>query len=228
MSTVLVGLSHPDDEMGCVGTIAAHRARGDRVILLWLTRGEMTDIYGDLALDEVAARRMQQGREAAEILGVEAEFLDFTDTGIEATPDAAREVARVLARVRPDAVVTWGQAWARGMRHPDHQATGDIVRAAITHARLRRVVAPMAPHRDPAPVFTLRAQHSTLPVRAVDVSGQLDVIVELARYYYDRVGWPDPDWLLDRVRQAGERWGVEAAEEFDAWESPAGLSDGLL
>jgi N-acetylglucosamine malate deacetylase 1 len=228
VSTVLVGLSHPDDEMGCAGTVAAHRARGDRVVLLWLTRGEMTDIYGDLELDEVASRRMQQGREAAGILGVEAEFLDFPDTGIEATPDAAREVARVLARVRPDAVVTWGEAWARGMRHPDHQATGHIMRAAITHARLRRVVAPMAPHRDPAPVFTLRAEHSTLPVRAVDVSAHVEVIGELARYYYERVGWPRPAWLLERLRQAGERWGVEAAEEFDAWESPAGLGQALL
>jgi N-acetylglucosamine malate deacetylase 1 len=228
VSTVLVALSHPDDEIGCVGTIAAHRARRDRVVLLWLTRGEMTDIYGDLELDQVAARRMDQGREAARILGAEARFLDFHDTGIEATPDAARSLARVLARIRPDVVVTWGQAWARGMRHPDHQATGDVVRAAVTHARLRRVVAPAAPHRDPSPIFTLRAEHSTLPVRAVDVSAHMDVIVEVARYYHGHVGWPDEAWLVDRLRQAGARWGVDAAEEFDAWESPAGLGTGLL
>lgn len=228
MGTVLVALAHPDDEVGCAGTIAAHRALGDRVVLLWLTRGEMTEIYGDLELGEVAERRMEQGREVAGILGAEAEFMEFRDTGIEATPDAAREVARVLARIRPDAVLTWGEAWERGMRHPDHQATGKIVRDAITHARLRRVVAPAAPHREPAPLFTLRAEHSVLPARAVDVSGHMDKVLAVARYYYPRVGWPEEEWLVDRLRQAGQRWGVDAAEEFDAWESAAGLADGLL
>lgn len=228
MNTLLVALSHPDDEVGCAGTIAAHRAAGDRVVLLWLTRGEMTEVYGDLHQEEVARRRMEQGREAASILGAEAEFLDFPDTAIHATPEAAATVARVMARVRPAAVITWGQAWARGMRHPDHQATGVIVRDAITLARLRRVVEPGAPYRDPAPVFTLRAEHSTLPETVVDVTPHVDTILEVARFYRERVGWPEEAWLLDRLRRAGEPRGVDAAEAFDAWETPPGLTDRLV
>jgi len=224
---LLVALSHPDDEVGCAGTIAAHVAAGDRVVLLWLSRGEMTEVYGDLDVEAVAGRRVEQGREAARILGAEAQFLAFPDTRIQATPDAAREVARVVAQVRPDLVVTWGDAWARGMRHPDHQATGTIIRDAITLARLRRVVEPEPPHRDPAPIFTLRAEHSTLPERAVDVSGHVDTVLRLARFYRARVGWPDEDWLLDRLRRAGAAHGVEAAERFDAWEAAPGLSDRL-
>ena len=226
--TVLVALSHPDDEVGCAGTIAAHRAAGDRVVLLWVTRGEMTEIYGSLEVEEVAERRTEQGRQAAAILDAEPRFLDLPDTRVQATPDAARAVAAVIADVRPDAVVTWGDAWVRGMRHPDHQATGRIVRDAVTLARLGRVVAPAAPHREPAPVFTLRGEHSTLPAAAVDVAPHLDTVLELAAFYRERVGWPEEDFLMDRLRRAGRGHGLEVAELFDAWETPPGAGRLLI
>lgn len=229
MKTVLVGLTHQDDEIGCSGTILRHVRRGDRVVLLWLTRGEMTEIFGRLPLDEVARRRTESGIEAARILGAEPRFMDMPDTRIQATPEAAAEVARVIAEVRPDAVVTWGEAWARGMRHPDHQATGKIVRDAVTLARMSRVVAPAQPHREPAPVFTLRGEFSTLPRLAIDVEPVLDTVLELSRFYRDLVGWPPSDeWLLDRLRTAGEPHGLAAAELFDAWETPAGAADALV
>lgn len=228
MKTILVVLSHPDDEIGCAGTIAAHVRRGDRVVLVWLTRGGMTEALGRLPPEEVARRRTEHGEEAARILGCEARFLDFMDTRVEATRDAAYEVARLVAEVRPDAVLTWGDAWVRGMRHPDHQATGQIVREAVTLARIAGVVAPLPPHREPAPIFTLRDVHSTLPAAAVDVTPVLDQVLELGRFYRERVGWPDGDWLRDRLRERGREWGVEAAEVFDAWETPPGLGGGLI
>lgn len=228
MSTVLVALSHPDDEVGCAGTVAAHAAAGDRVVLLWLTRGEMTEAYPDLEPDQVAERRMADGREAAAILGAEARFLGMPDTRVHATPEAARAVARVIADVAPDAVITWGHAWARGMRHPDHQATGTIVRDAITLARIGRVVDPAPPHREDAPVFTLRGRHSTLPALAVDVTDHVETIREVGAFYRERVGWPEEDFLDDRLRRAGAEYDVAAAELFDAWETPPGLSGGLL
>ena len=44
--TLLVALAHPDDEVGMVAAMQAQRARGDRVVLVWLTRGEMTEALG--------------------------------------------------------------------------------------------------------------------------------------------------------------------------------------
>ena len=226
--TLLVALAHPDDEVGCAGTIAAHRARGDRVVLVWLSRGEMTDALGPLGREEVARRRAAHGEEVGRMLGCETRFLDFPDTRIAATVEAAHRVARTVAEVRPDAVLTWGHAWVRGMRHPDHQATGRIVRDAVTLARIGGVVAPLAPHREPVPVFTLREPPSLLEERAVDVTPHLGRVLEVARFYRERVGWPPEDWLLARLREAGARWGVEAAESFDAWETPGGLGGALL
>jgi LmbE family N-acetylglucosaminyl deacetylase len=214
--------------MACAGTVAAHVAAGDRVVMLWLTRGEMSAAYPDLSPDQVAERRVASGHQAAGILGAEARFLDMPDTRVQATPDTARTMAGVVADVRPDAVVTWGDAWARGMRHPDHQATGKIVRDAITLARIGGVVAPMEPHREPAPVFTLRAQHSTLPRLTVDVTDHVPTILELAAFYRGEVGWPPEGFMEDRLRWAGGEHELEAAEAFDAWETPPGLAKGLL
>ncbi len=226
--TLLAGLSHPDDEVGCAGALAAQVARGDRVVLLWLTRGSMTEALGPLPEGEVARLREEQGREVAALLGAEARFLDFEDTRVDATPEAAHRVARVLAEIRPDGLVTWGDQWRRGPRHPDHQATGKILRDAITLARIAKVVSPLAPHRSPVPVFALRGEHSTLPVVAVEVTPVLEQVRAVGAYYRERVGWPRPEWLNARLEETGRRWGVAAAEEFDAWESPPGLFPALI
>lgn len=226
--TLLVALAHPDDELGAAGTILAHRALGDRVVILWLTRGEMTEALGDVSAAEVARLRTEQGREAGEMLGVETLFLDFPDAALEATPEAARRVASSIVEVRPDAVITWGDAWVRGMRHPDHQACGRIVRDAITLARIKKIVAPACPHRSEVPVFTYRGLHSRLPAVVVDVEPYVDSVLELGRFYKERVGFGHPEWLEARLAEAGRRWGLRYAEEFDAWETEGGVVGALL
>jgi len=228
MKTLLVALSHPDDEVGCAGTMAKHADLGWRVVALFLTRGEMTEALGISDPAEVARVRMEHGHEAARIIGAEAKFLDFPDTRIEVSADAAYRVAAEIAQVQPDAVMTWGDAWVRGQRHPDHQATGQIVRNAITLARIARVVKPHAPHRGVSPVFGLRDVHSALPEAAIDVSAQLGRVHALADFYRNGVGWPDRIWLEARLENCGRRFGVTAAESFDAWETPGGLRPNLV
>lgn len=39
--TILACFAHPDDELGCVGTLANHAKNGDRVVIAWTTSGEM-------------------------------------------------------------------------------------------------------------------------------------------------------------------------------------------
>lgn len=217
--TLLAVMAHPDDEIGCAGTLLAQRARGDDVHVAWLTDGGMTESLGRLPREEVARRRREQARRAAEILDVEPHFLGHRDAALRATPDAAAELARLMARIRPDGVLTFGQAWIRGLRHPDHQAAGTIARDAITLARLAKVVDPAEPHRAYCPVFCYRGHHSTLPRVAVDVEAHLETMYEVGRFYQERVGFGDPAWIEERCRKLGRRWGVDYAEEYEAWES---------
>jgi LmbE family N-acetylglucosaminyl deacetylase len=226
--TLLVGLAHPDDELGVAGSIAAQVARGDRVVVVWLTRGEMTEAFGAVPQQEVSRLREEHGRQAGELLGCETRFLDFEDTRLEATPDSARRVAELICEVRPDAVLTWGDSWGRGMRHPDHQACGKIFRDAITLARIAKVVAPATPHRAPAPVFTLRGAFSPLPALVVDVEPHLATIHALARFYFERIGFGSPEWVDRRLRAAAEPYGLRYAEAFDAWETRGGVAGALL
>jgi LmbE family N-acetylglucosaminyl deacetylase len=223
--TLLVGLAHPDDELGMAGTILAQVARGDRVVIVWLTRGEQTEAFGPLTMEEVGRRREEQGHLAGRILGAETRFLDFRDTAVRDDRESVVEVARVICEYQPDGLLTWGDAWIRGMRHPDHQACGRIFRDAITLARIAKVVSPLPPHRKPMPVFTLRDEHSQLPAVGVDVTPYRERIAEVAALYLQGVGFGDPVWLEGRLRQTGSRWGYRYAEEFDAWESrPGGYS----
>ena len=221
--TLLVALAHPDDEVGCAGTIAAHRAAGDRVVMLFLTRGEMTESLGPIATSEVARRRTEHAHEAGRILGADVRVLDFPDTRIEVTADGAYAVAREIADIKPDCVITWGDAWVRGPRHPDHQATGQIVRNAVTIARIAKAVAPVPPHRAVAPIYTLRDPNSVLPETAVDVTPHRAKIDEVAAFYRQFVRWPDPAWLEDRLHTAGARHGVTYAELFDVWDGTPGV-----
>ena len=226
--TLLVGLAHPDDEVGVAGTILAQVARGDRVVLVWLTRGEMTEAFGGRSADEVARIREAHGQEAAEILGCEVRFLDMPDAGVVASPEAARRVARLICDVRPDGLLTWGDAWSRGMRHPDHQASGQIFRDAVTLARIAKVAAPEAPHRAPVPIFTLRGPHSTLPAVVVDVEPHLEQIHALGRFYMREIGFGDAGWIERRLTAAASPYGLRYAEVHDAWETVPGVVGALL
>lgn len=226
--TLLAVLAHPDDELTVAGSLLAQRARGDRVVVLYLTRGEATEAFGPLASDQVARRRAELAARAGDILDVEHRFLDLPDGGVRADPETARAVARVVAELQPDGLITWGRAWVKGMRHPDHLATGKAAVDAVTVARIRKLVAPREPWRGFCPVFTIRGVHSTLPRVVVDVEPHLEPIFELASFYRQEIGFGERSWLEARLRSAGEPHGLAWAEALDAWESEPGVVEALL
>ncbi len=226
--TLLVGLCHPDDELGVAGTILAQRARGDRVVIVWLSRGEQTEAFGPIPTVEVARRREEQGAYSARLLGAEYAFLDLPDTAITYDRETLIRVARLICEIQPDGLITWGDAWVRGLRHPDHQAGGRIFRDAITLARMAKLMAPQPPHRKPVPVFTLRDVHSSIPPVGIDVTPHRERIGAVAAHYQQGLGFGDPEWLEGRLRETGDRWGFHYAEELDAWEATPADPSSLL
>jgi LmbE family N-acetylglucosaminyl deacetylase len=125
---VLVISPHPDDEaIGCGGAIGLHRLRGDRVVVVFLTSGELG--LKEIAVEEARATREAEARLAAAALGVANHyFLRCPDWGCgDHIQEAAASLAPHLARERPDLIY-----FPHPLDdHPDHRAALPIVRAAL-------------------------------------------------------------------------------------------------
>src|SRR5258708_6775189 len=125
---VLVIAPHPDDEaIGCGGALCLHADRGDRVVAVFLTSGEL----GLKKLAREAAWEIREGeaRRAANILGLaETIFLRQPDwvlgEHVASTADALRPI---LGREAP-ALIYLPHAQDS---HPDHQAASPILRSAL-------------------------------------------------------------------------------------------------
>ena len=122
MRILAVG-AHPDDiEIGCGGTLAAHIDRGDHVVMLVMTRGELAHTPDECRLTEQAA--------AAQVLGAELAWGDQPDGHIELRP-AVEAIEAVLAAHGPFDTV-YGHTVHD--THQDHRVV-----AAAVHSAARRV-----------------------------------------------------------------------------------------
>jgi LmbE family N-acetylglucosaminyl deacetylase len=126
---VLVIAPHPDDEsIGCGGTIAAHREKGDRVVAVFLTSGEL----GLKQLPPAEAWRIREGEaaEAANVLGIaEVAFLRLPDWFVgDNMPEACAALRPTLMAEMPKIVyVPHSLEW-----HPDHKASLLVLAAAYS------------------------------------------------------------------------------------------------
>jgi bacillithiol biosynthesis deacetylase BshB1 len=152
--------AHPDDvELACGGTLALAAARGRRVGILHLTRGEA-------GTRGTVEERRREAERAAEALGAAClEFLDCGDGGLATGEAEENAVVGVLRRWRPELVL--GPAAAD--RHPDHGRAHRLVEAAAFYAGLARRGGEGEPHR-PAAVFSYMQHDPFPPSFVVDVT----------------------------------------------------------
>lgn len=109
---------HPDDEsIGCGGTIIRHVAAGAQVRVLTVSNGEKVEGAGG----DIAARRQDEARRAAAILGVAPPvFLELPDGQVSAHgPELARRLTQEVTDFRPQVVYAPFPLDV----HPDHTAT---------------------------------------------------------------------------------------------------------
>jgi N-acetyl-1-D-myo-inositol-2-amino-2-deoxy-alpha-D-glucopyranoside deacetylase len=131
---VLAVFAHPDDEsLLAGGVLAACAARGSRVVVVSLTRGERgpsaTTPPGDRA--SLADAREAELAAAADALGAaQAECLSYPDGELQdAEEHAVEALAALFERERPEAVIGFspeGLYW-----HPDHVASAAFVAKAL-------------------------------------------------------------------------------------------------
>jgi LmbE family N-acetylglucosaminyl deacetylase len=125
---VLVIAPHPDDEaIGCGGTLCLHRQRGDRVVVAFLTSGELG--LKHLPRERAWAVREKEAKAASRILGVlRAHFLRLSDWMLgDHIKTAARALRSVLLAERPSLIYVPHE----GEEHPDHQAALPVLRLAL-------------------------------------------------------------------------------------------------
>jgi len=130
---ILVLAPHPDDEaIGCGGAICLHADRGDRVVGVFLTSGELG--LKHLAPAKAQAIREGEARKAGKILGLrKLFFLRQPDWGLRQAGRAAAKALRpIIQREEPQLIyLPHPREW-----HPDHRAVLPVLRAALRAAGL--------------------------------------------------------------------------------------------
>ncbi len=199
-STILAIFPHPDDELGCIGTLANHSQRGDKVHMIWTTYGESTTMLPGMSTDEIKQERIRHANKISKIVEAEeVRFLDWGDTKIEVKRDLAVELAKIYCELKPDAIMTWDVF----TNHPDHRNTAQIVIDAVTYARIAKVVEPLEPHREAVTVFHYHVEESPLPVIKIDISDTIDKVNEAVGFYAEIYGWTNWKRWIDNKRLKG-------------------------
>jgi bacillithiol biosynthesis deacetylase BshB1 len=200
--------AHPDDaELVMGGTIARETARGRRVCMVDLTRGES----GSRGTPETRAAESQQ---SARILGVaHRESLCLPDARLVDVPEQRDVLVELLRRLRPRVVLL--QHWRQ--RHPDHQAASRIVYGASFLAGLKNYRPDLGPAFRPSKLVysvTTTETSETTPSFVVDVTEfwptKLKAIAAYASQFTPAAGEPAPlplDRFQEAVELAGRRHG---------------------
>lgn len=225
--------AHPDDEISCIGTLAKHAARGDEVMLVWTTLGELASQFGNATHEEVTRVRREHGAWVAGKIGAQFHFFDMGDSRMTGGRSEALQLARLYAQFKPNAVMTWSDDHP----HPDHRMTARIAFDAITLARIPKIVneadaEQMAPPpnlndeqassrrfeawREPIRFYQYYAPASPYPDVFIDTTATIDTAEEVMRFYQDFYRW---EWKPENYRamraEIGRLGGVKFAERFN-------------
>lgn len=165
--------AHPDDvEWGAGGIALLLRSGQISFAIVDLTNGEM----GSRGTPE---ERKLEAASAARFLGASArEALNLPDCGLVDSPDNRRLIASAIRRHRPKLVLA--PLWED--RHPDHTATGRIVRNSQLYCALKKLDDPNPPHKPGAFLFYPLHKFET-PSFVVDTSEVFPLKLDLLRIH---------------------------------------------
>lgn len=215
--------AHPDDvELSCSATLAKEIARGKKVGILDLTRGEL----GTRGSAEI---RDEEAKEAAKILGVKVrENLEFSDGFFVNNVAHQLEIIKVIRKYRPEIVL----CNAIEDRHIDHGKGAQLVADSCFLSGLRKIETIYQGNTQaewrPKQVFHYIQWKNLEPDVVVDVTGFMDKKVDSVKAYASQFFDEDSkepetpisssnflDSITYRARDLGRLVGVEYAEGFN-------------
>ena len=129
----MVVFAHPDDaEIGSGGVIATWVAAGCEVTYVLCTNGAAGSADRTLAPEELARRRADEQRAAADFMGVKhVVMLGYPDGGLEDTRAFLGDVVRALRQYRPHTVFVHDPYRMKGFQHRDHRKAGIVTTDAV-------------------------------------------------------------------------------------------------
>jgi bacillithiol biosynthesis deacetylase BshB1 len=156
---------HPDDvEVGAWGVLAQSSAQGKKNVIVDLTHSQLST-HGEVTT------RLNEAQQAAAVLWItERKNLGLQDGSL--SPDAST-IALIVEQIRhyaPEIIVFPAHA----DRHPDHEATYQIVKKAIFFAGLQRYEASDLPTHKPRLTLCYQIWHEFTP----------DVTIALSDTYF--------------------------------------------
>lgn len=193
--TVVLAIgAHPDDvEIGVGGLMAAHRAAGDRVVILTLSRG---------ARGGAAAHREHESLAAAELIGARLFLEDLEDTNISPGDPTVGIIEAVVDQVGPTVVYTH----SIHDRHQDHRAVHQAASVAT------RKVATFACYQSPSATVEFK------PNRFVPIDGFEQTKLDLLAAFSSQAAVRDylePDFVLATARYWSRFGGGRSAEPLE-------------
>ena len=225
----IVIFAHPDDEIGCGGTIALWVKQGTEVAYVVCTNGNKGTEDPEMTPSRLAKIREQEQRDAAAALGVqEVVFLGYPDGELEDTREFRGELVREIRRFRPQVVLTHAPMNRSRHTHRDHRICGTVTLDAVFpyirdpghYAELTK--AGFMPHK----VGTVLMWGSETPDEFVDISETMDIktqaMLQHRSQFLDRPG-RDPNrepgqFMREAAKRAGEQAGIPFAEGFQKME----------
>ena len=111
-------------EFSAGATLLKHARRGCEAHIVNLTLGEKG--HATLSADEYGEQKRREAEAAAELLQATPHFLPYRDGELTVSDDLASEIALLLRKLRPNAIITH---WRDGI-HGDHTATYHLTRRA--------------------------------------------------------------------------------------------------
>jgi len=196
--------AHPDDvEIGVGGILASHRANGDTVTILTLSRG---------AKGGEPTSRQSESLTAAELIGARLFLEDLVDTEIANTGPTVAIIERVVNEVQPTIVYTHSVH----DRHQDHRAVHE---ASLVATRGVRTV---ACYQSPSATVDYR------PTRFVSIDGFTDTklqLIDCFRSQADIRGYLDPEFILATARYWGRYGGGTSVEPLEVVRETSDMSN---
>jgi LmbE family N-acetylglucosaminyl deacetylase len=187
--------AHPDDvEIGAGGTLLAHRAAGDTVGILTLSRGARG---GDQAM------RARESQEAADVIGARLFLDNLEDTRIQEGDPTIGVIDAVITEVQPTVVYVHSV-------HDVHQDHRNVHRAAMVAARrVGRVYCYQSPSAtiDFRPTYFVAInEHLGRKLKAIETFGS----------QYSVRDYLEPDLIASTARYWSRYCAGDHAEPFEA------------